>query len=52
MKYMVTVPGADQQLTDSNSLCDAINKAVRWRIQLSMVVIVVDNETGEVIYGL
>lgn len=51
-KYMVLVPGASEALCERDSLTDAINMAVRWKVQLAMTVVVVDNTTGEIVYGL
>lgn len=51
-KYMVLVPGADESLCERDNLEDAICMAIRWRFQLCQIVVVVDNTTGEIVYGL
>lgn len=51
-RYMVLVPGASEALCERDSLTDATNIAVRWKVQLAMSVVVVDNTTGEIIWGL
>lgn len=51
-KYMVLVLGASKPLYENDDLTDAINMAVRWKFQLSAVVIVVDNTTGEIMWGV
>lgn len=51
-RYMVLVPGASESLCESDNLADATNMAVRWKLQLGMTVVVVDNTTGEIMWGL
>ena len=51
-RYMVLVPGAGESLCERDNLADAINMAVRWKVQLAMTVVVVDNTTGEIMWGL
>lgn len=51
-KYAVLVPGASKPLCESDSLVNATNMAVRWKVQLATVVVVVDNTTGEVMWGV
>lgn len=51
-KYAVIVPGASKPLCERDSLVDATNMAVRWKVQLAMTVVVVDNTTGEIMWGL
>ena len=50
-KYAVIVPGASEPLCERDNLADATNMAVRWKLQLRAVVVVVDNTTGEIIWG-
>ena len=49
---MVLVPGASEPLGERDNLADATNMAVRWKVQLVMTVVVVDNTTGEIMWGL
>lgn len=51
-KYAVVVPGASKALCESDSLVNATNMAVRWKAQLATMVVVVDNTTGEVMWGI
>lgn len=51
-RYMVLVPGASKALCERDNLADATNMAVRWKVQLAMTVVVVDNTTGEIMWGL
>ena len=51
-RYMVLVPGASEPLCERDNLADATNMAVRWKLQLGMAVVVVDNTTGEIMWGL
>lgn len=51
-KYMVLVPGASEALCERDNLADATNMAIRWKLQLCQIVVVVDNTTGEIVYGL
>lgn len=51
-KYAVLVPGASKPLCESDSLVNATNMAVRWKVQLATMVVVVDNTTGEVMWGV
>ena len=51
-KYAVIVPGASKPLCERDSLADATNMAVRWKVQLAAMVVVVDNTTGEVMWGI
>lgn len=50
-RYMVLVPGANEALCKRDNLADAINMAIRWKFQLRAVVVVVDNTTGEIMWG-
>lgn len=50
-RYMVLVPGASEPLCERDNLADATNMAIRWKFQLRAVVVVVDNTTGEIIWG-
>lgn len=51
-KYVVIVPGASKPLCERDNLADATNMAVRWKVQLATMVVVVDNTTGEVMWGI
>lgn len=51
-KYAVIVPGASKPLCERDNLADATNMAVRWKVQLATMVVVVDNTTGEVMWGI
>lgn len=51
-RYMVLVPGAGESLCERDNLADAINMAVRWKVHLAMTVVVVDNTTGDIVWGL
>lgn len=51
-RYMVLVPGASEPFASVTNLADATNMAVRWKLQLGMTVVVVDNTTGEIMWGL
>lgn len=51
-RYMVLVPGASEALCKRDNLADATNMAIRWKFQLAMTVVVVDNTTGEIMWGL
>lgn len=51
-RYMVLVPGASEALCERDLLKDAITMAIRWKYSLDMIVVVVDNTTGEIMYGL
>lgn len=51
-RYMVRVPGASEALCKRDNLADAVNMAIRWKLQLGMTVVVVDNTTGEIMWGL
>lgn len=51
-KYMVLILGASKPLYEHDDLTDATNMAIRWKAQLGAVVIVVDNTTGEIMWGV
>lgn len=51
-RYMVLVPGASEPLCERDNLAGATNMAVHWKLQLGMTVVVVDNTTGEIMWGL